>query len=262
MMAMPLGRFYPGDSLLHRLDGRTKLLCFFALLAATVMTDSPMEFCILSLATAAICVLARLGWKDTLQSLVGMGVFLLVIFLMNLFFFSPEDSWFGWWVFRPSPSGAVQGVRIAIRVVFLSLFGSAMLSTTSPIALTSALESMLCPLRVFRIPIAEIAMIMSVSIQFIPVLIEETESIMCAQTARGAKFDSPRLRDKASSVMPLVIPVFLAAFSRADELAMAMEARGYRGAKYRTRKKRSAFAVRDAVALLLCSALCALQSFS
>ena len=259
MRGVPVGRYFPGNSLLHRLDPRAKLVSFFILLAAIILAHSVWGYISLTLGVVAIFVLAGLGWTDTFRPIRALRWFIVVVFLMNLFFYSPEHAWVSWWIFTPSPFGALQGFSVVYRMVLLSVLAAALMSTTSPIQMTSALESLLKPLSLLRIPTEEIAMILSVAIQFILVLQEETETIRLAQTARGAKFDSRRLSEKAASIMPLVIPVFLAAFSRADDLALAMESRGYRGAKYRTRRRGRIFSFRDLVAIVTCLGMCALQ---
>lgn len=261
MKGVPVGRYFPGNSLLHTLDPRAKLGSFLILLVAIIISNSMWGYLALTLGVCAILSLAKLGWKDAARPLLALKWFIVIVFVMNLFFYSPENAWVNWWIFKPSLLGALQGFSIVFRIVLLSVLSAAVMATTSPIQMTSALESFLKPLSIFRIPTQEIAMILSVAIQFILVLQEETETITLAQTARGAKFDSKRLSEKAGSIMPLVIPVFLAAFSRADDLALAMESRGYRGAKYRTRRRSSRFSFRDFSAIIICLLLCALQIF-
>lgn len=259
MRDTPVGRYFPGKSLMHRLDPRAKLFSFFILLAAIILAHSVLGYIALSLGVSAILSIAGLGLKDIIKPMLALKWFIVVVFLMNLLFYSPDTAWVSWWIFKPSLAGSLQGFGVVFRMILLSILAAALMATTSPIQMTSALESLLKPLSIVRIPTEEIAMILSVAIQFVLVLQEETETIRMAQTARGAKFDSRRLSDKATTIMPLVIPVFLAAFSRADDLALAMESRGYRGAKYRTRRRSRSFSFYDFTAIILCSTLCAVQ---
>jgi energy-coupling factor transport system permease protein len=188
-----------------------------------------------------------------------MDWFFLVILLMNTCFYSPEDAWFSYWIFNPSPTGLMQGIHVVLSVFLVLVISNVLTSTTSPMEITNALESLSSPLKYIGIPTEEIAMILSIAIQFIPTLSEEAESIRKAQMARGARFDSPRIKEKAEAVLPLVTPIFLAAFKRADELSLAMEARGYRTAAGRTKKKFNPPHVQDYAALALVVAICALQ---
>ena len=154
----------------------------------------------------------------------------------------------------------MQGAHVLLRVLLLLLLGNLLTATTSPLAMTDAFQVLLSPLGLLKIPVGQIAMILSVAIQFIPTLFEEADAIRKAQTARGARFDSPKLRHKAAAVLPLAVPIFLAAFKRADELSLAMEARGYRGGRGMGRKKQPA-QWQDALAIALCAALCCVHIF-
>lgn len=185
-------------------------------------------------------------------------VFLLVL-LMNLCFFSPDDAWFSLWIFTPSPAGLAQGLNVVLRVLFILVFSNILTLTTAPLELTGAIELLLSPLRLLRIPVGQVAMILSVAIQFIPTLFEETDMIRKAQTARGAKFDSRRLLDKAGAVAPLAVPIFLSAFKRADELSLAMEARGYRAGLNRGGAASLHLSWRDAAAFIFCVLFCTVQ---
>ena len=165
-----------------------------------------------------------------------------------------------WWIFCPSMQGLVQGANVVLRVVLILILSNVLTTTTAPLKLTDGMERLLSPLRVIRVPTEQVAMIISVAIQFIPTIFEETDMIRKAQMARGARFDSRNYFEKAKAVMPLVIPIFLAAFKRADELSLAMEARGYRTDVRRAVKKREKLCAADFAALLVCAALCAMQT--
>ena len=257
MNRLPTGLYQPGDSALHHLDALSKLLCLIILLVAVVNTTTIPGYAALALMTALLIRISKVRPGDALHSAARLGWFFLIILLMNLFFYEPEHPWFSWWIFRPSAEGLMQGVNVVARVFLLLVFSNLLTITTAPLEMTGAMERMFSPLRFLGVPTDLVAMILSIAIQFIPTLFEETDSIRKAQTARGARFDSRSLPDKAKAVLPLVIPIFLAAFKRADELSLAMEARGYRTEVGRQRKKHPPLQRNDRLALGLCTAIAA-----
>jgi len=258
MSQLPSGTYLPGTSLLHRLDPRVKLLSLLLLLAAVLLTADLLGYLLLFAFAAMLIALSGSGAKLVLQPVWRLKWVFLILFLMNLCFYSPEGAWLHWWIFTPSPGGLVQGGNILLRVLLLLTVSNLLTLTTAPMALTGAIEDLLQPLRYVGLPTDQIAMILSVAIQFVPTLLEEANTIRKAQMARGARFDSDKLLDKAKAVLPLLIPIFLAAFKRADELALAMEARGYRGhGRVRRRKAPTPLKKTDFGALLLCLLLCA-----
>ncbi len=188
-------------------------------------------------------------------------MFFCTIFLMNSLFFETENVLCSWWIFHPSIGGIKQGFFVVVHVVLVLIISNVFTLTTSPTDVTTALESLIKPLKLLGVPTEDVAMIMSVAIQFIPTLMEQTQTVKMAQIARGARFESKKLRERALSVAPLVVPIFLAAFRRADELSLAMEARGYRSAKRRTKRKKAPPALKDYAAIGLCIALCLIQFF-
>ena len=260
MSALPTGLYQPGRSVLHKLCPWVKLLCLFLLLTAVVCTGNMLGYLLPAALTAVLIVLSRLRLVDVCSSAWRLRWFFLTIFLMNLCFFSGEEPWIRWWIFSPSYEGLIQATHVFVRVLLLLLLGNLLTATTSPIDMTDAFHVILSPLRLIRIPVGQIAMILSVAIQFIPTLFEEADAIRKAQTARGARFDSPKLRHKAAAVLPLAVPIFLAAFKRADELSLAMEARGYRGGRGMSRKKQPVRWL-DVLALLLCATVCCVHIF-
>ena len=223
-----------------------------------IHTTTIPGYLLLALITALLIRISGIRAGTVLRSATRLGWFFAVIFLMNLCFYGPEDPWFSWWIFRPSMEGLLQGVHVVARVFLLLVLSNLLTICTAPLAMTEAIERMLSPLRYIGIPSDLIAMILSVAIQFIPTLLEETDNIRKAQTARGARFDSPKLLEKGKAVLPLVVPIFLAAFKRADELSLAMEARGYRTDVKRGRKKYPPLLLIDWLALLSVTALAAL----
>ncbi|MFB0920700.1 MAG: energy-coupling factor transporter transmembrane component T [Oscillospiraceae bacterium] len=260
MTRLPTGMFIPGNSSLHQLDARIKLLSLLALLAAVVNTHSLIGYGVLIAISAGIILLSGLPLKTVAGSAFRMYLFFILIFMMNACFFSTNGAWFSLWIIHPSSAGVLQGVNVVLRVFFALLFCNVLTCVTSPMEVSSALESLFSPLRLVRIPTDQIAMIISVAIAFIPVLFEEADMIRKAQTARGATFDSPKLTEKAAAVMPLTIPIFIGAFRRADELSLAMEARGYSSGGWHKKRKAEHLRFRDYAAFVSILALCILQS--
>ena len=259
MNHLPTGMFLPGDSFIHRLDSRVKLLALLISVVSVLFVDSLIGYGIMIVFTAVIIMLSGVPLGTALNSVNKMYWFFLLILLMNTCFYSPENAWVSYWIFNPSPAGLMQGIRVVLSVFLVLVISNVLTSTTSPMEITNALESLSSPLKYIGIPTEEIAMILSVAIQFIPTLSEETESIRKAQMARGARFDSPKITEKAEAVFPLVIPIFFAAFKRADELSLAMEARGYRTAAGRTKKKFDPLQIQEYAALAVVIVICALQ---
>ena len=260
MMRLPTGMYQPGYSVIHGINAAVKLVCLILLLAAVVATDSVPGYVVSILTTAAIVYLAQISIPDALASVRRLLWFFVLILLMNTCFYGPDDPWVRWWIFCPSMQGLVQGMNVVLRVVLILILSNVLTTATAPLKLADGMERLLSPLRVIRVPTEQVAMIISVAIQFIPTIFEETDMIRKAQMARGARFDSRNYFEKAKAVMPLVIPIFLAAFKRADELSLAMEARGYRTDVSRAVKKREKLCAADFAALLVCAALCAMQT--
>ena len=250
MNTMPSGQYTAGTSMLHRLDARGKLICMFILLTAVILTSTLWGYIFIIAVTAALMLFSALPAAALFAPLRRLW----------LFFDGNVPLW-SWWIFHITASGLSQGAQVVLRVLLVVLLSNILTCTTRPMELTGALESLLKPLKLFRIPVEDIAMILSVAIQFIPTLSEEADMIKKAQTARGARFESRRLTDKAASVAPLVVPIFLSAFRRADELSMAMEARGYRNAGSRTKKGRHALHLPDYLALTASMMICAASVF-
>ncbi len=251
MNSLPTGLYQPGTSALHRLCPWGKILCLMLLLCAVVTTQTLWGYGLLTVLAVVFVVLSRLSVGSLLQPIWRLKWFFLIIFLMNLCFYGPEEPWFRLWILTPSAQGAMQGAHVVFRVILLLIFSTLVTATTPPLAMTGAMEILLRPLALVRIPVGQIAMILSVAVQFVPTLMEEADAIRKAQTARGAGFDSRKLRERAAAVAPLVVPVFLGAFKRADELSLAMEARGYR-VENSNRIACQPAGWTDALSLLLC----------
>ncbi len=261
MSYMPVGGYREGTSPLHRADALCKLLGMLLVLAAVILTDTLIGYLLIGLVLLVSIQIAGIGLRHALRAVWHMRLFFLMIFLMNAFFHENGEALWSWWVLRLSCEGMVFGTHVAVRVALAILLGQLLCAVTSPLALIDALESLLYPLQYLRIPVQDIALILGAAMQFIPIFSEEAEMIRRAQTARGARFDSKNLTERANSLLPLAVPIFLSAFRRADDLSVAMEARGYhRRAGRIPRKKRKLTSVSVAL-MLICILLFAVSLF-
>lgn len=231
-----LGQFFPGSSLLHRLDARTKIILLFCFLAAIFLFDSPAAYAALTAFTAALIGVSRVPPVLMLKALKPLWWMIGFTFLIHLCS-TPGDVFFHAWILDLTWQGAAKGFFIALRLVLLLLLSALLTYTTSPLALTDALETLLKPLKRIGVPSHEIAMMMTIALRFVPTLIEEADKIMKAQQARGADFSEGSLLVRIKGFVPILVPLFISAFRRADELALAMEARCYRGGMGRTQMK-------------------------
>ncbi|HPT78736.1 MAG TPA: energy-coupling factor transporter transmembrane protein EcfT [Candidatus Atribacteria bacterium] len=254
-----LGQYYPKDSPIHRLDPRTKLVITFIFIVIIFFVRYYTGYLYVLAFLALILALSQIPVRHVLKGLKPLLFIIILTFLINLFFTSGGTVLLKWWKIEITQEGLRQAIFMALRLIFLVTGTSLLTLTTSPIALTDGIELLLKPLRVIRFPAHELAMMMTIALRFIPTLLEETDKIMKAQTARGADFESGNLIQRAKALVPLLVPLFISAFRRADELAMAMEARCYRGGENRTRMKVLKVEARDyaayGVALLLVAAV-------
>lgn len=250
-MNITLGQYVPGNSLIHRLDPRTKLLSIIAYIVLIFLVKSMVVFLIPIFFLVMATLLSGISPSYIVRSLKPMRVILIFMFLINLFFTQGETVFWSWKFLSISKESIRQSFFIMLRLVLLVSGSSLLTLSTSPIALTDGLEKLLRPLQVIRFPAHEMAMMMSIALRFIPTLIEETDRIRKAQMARGADFESGNLFAKAKAMIPVLVPLFVSAFRRADELAMAMESRCYHGGEGRTRMHELSFALPDAIAGLV-----------
>ena len=232
-----LGQYFPGDTVIHRLDPRIKILVALLFLVAVFVVRTMWGFLALTVLFAVIIALAKLGPVTILRSIRPLLFIIIFTFILKILFYSGQTVYWQWGFLTISKEGIEKAVFIAIRLVLLIVATSLLTLTTSPMQLTDGLESLLSPLKKIKFPVHEMSMMMSIAMRFIPTLIEETDRIMKAQTARGAEFDSGNLLKKAKNMIPLLVPLFVGAFKRADELALAMESRCYHGDEGRTRMK-------------------------
>ena len=246
-----LGQFLPGNSAVHRLDPRTKIFLMIVYIVIVFLVKSLWVFAIPSLLLVLMFLLARIPASYFISSLKPMRWLLLFMFVINLFATAGETVLWSWWIIRFTQEALLQAVFMTLRLVLLVAGTSILTLTTSPIALTDGLEKLLSPLRKLHFPAHELAMMMTIALRFIPTLMEETDRIQKAQMARGADFESGNIIQRAKSMIPILVPLFVSAFRRADELAMAMESRCYHGGEGRTRMRELKFHLGDLFAVLL-----------
>ena len=259
MKQLPAGMYQQGNSVIHKLNSTVKVLLLIILLAAVVAANTLPGYGVLIVFTAVIVLLSHIGIKSAVGGIVRMIWFFIIIFIMNLCFFQSERAWITFWIFSPSYDGMMQGIKVVVRVAVIMIFCNILNVTTPPVEITRAMENMMSPLRIIKVPTHQLALILSVAIQFIPTLFEEADMIKKAQTARGARFDSRKFRDKAGAVIPMVVPIFISAFRRADELSLAMVARGCRVDVRQANRDRLHIGLAEIMAFLICMALLVLQ---
>lgn len=245
-----LGQYYQTDSVIHRLDPRVKLTATIAYIISLFLFDGIAGYVVAALFLTLVIKLSRVPFKFMVKGMKAI-VFLLLITVMFNMFLTPGETLVTLWKIKITKEGVKIAVTMAIRLVFLVIGSSVMTLTTTPNHLTDGMEKMMSPLKKIKVPVHEIAMMMSIALRFIPILLEETDKIMKAQIARGADFESGNLIKKAKSMVPLLVPLFISAFRRANDLAMAMEARCYRGGEHRTKMKPLHYERRDYIAYLV-----------
>ena len=249
-----LGQYFPGDTLAHRLDPRTKLLVTVLYITALFTAKSYAAYGLLILTLIVAVRISRVGARALFKGLKPVLFIIAFTALLNLFY-TPGTELCRFWIFRVTVEGVRAAITMLLRITLLIMGTFLLTYTTSPIRLTDGMESLLAPLKKLGLPVHELAMMMSIALRFIPTLIEETDKIMSAQKARGADFETGSLMQRARALVPLLVPLFVSAFRRADELAMAMEARCYRGGQNRTRMKQLRFTKLDAQAALCVGAV-------
>ena len=251
-----LGQYFPGHTIFHRMDPRTKILLTVGYIAALFLcTNVPAYLLAIAVLAGAVAV-SKVGVKAIVRGMRPVLVIVIITGVLNLFYTPGQEIWrLGF--LRITVEGIWSAVFMILRIMLLITCTFLLTYTTSPILLTDGLEKLLSPLKALHVPVHELAMMMSIALRFIPTLIEETDKIMSAQKARGADFDSGNLFQKAKALVPLLVPLFISAFRRADELAVAMECRCYHGGEGRTRLRQLRFRGTDIVALLFFCALAA-----
>jgi len=232
-----LGQYFPGNSAIHRLDPRTKLVGMIAYIAIVFLVTKLPLYVLPALFVLMTTLIARVPLSYLIKSLKPIALLLVFMFVINLFMVTTGDPLFDWKFIHVTQGGVWQAAFITLRLILLLLGTSLMTLTTTPIALTDGMEKLLTPLAKLGFPAHELSMMMTIALRFIPTLIEEADKIMKAQMARGADFESGNLVKRAKAMVPVLVPLFVSAFRRADELAMAMESRCYHGGEGRTRMR-------------------------
>ena len=251
-----LGQYFPGNSLIHRLDPRTKLLALIAYIVALFSAGSWISYAVVALFLVSCIGISRIPVRAFIRGMKPLVLILIFTGILNVFFTVGETVLVSFWRITVTLEGVTRAIFMMARILFL-ISGTFLLTyTTSPISLTDGLESLLCPLKKLGLPVHELAMMMCIALRFIPTLIEETDKIISAQKARGADFENGSLMERVKALIPILVPLFISAFRRADELATAMECRCYHGGEGRTkmkllRYKRGDFLCFAAVALLI-----------
>ena len=243
-----LGQYFPGDTIVHRLDARTKLILVVLYIVALFQSNGWVSYIAVLLATAACMALSQIKPATIFKGLKPMLFIIALTAALNMFYTQGTPIIPGWII---TWEGIARSVKMILRIVLLITGTFLLTSTTSPIALTDGLELLLNPLKKIKVPVHEMTMMMSMALRFIPTLIEETDKIMSAQKARGADFETGSLIQRAKALLPVLVPLFVSAFRRADELAVAMESRCYHGGEGRTSMKQPKMLRRDWAALII-----------
>ena len=246
-----IGQYYPAKSVVHRLDPRVKLICTLLYLISLFLFSSIPGYLVATVFLICVIHISKVPFSYIVKGLKPVIMLLMITVLFNLFLTRQGDVLFHAWIFTITEGGLRTAVYMAIRLVYLIIGSSLMTFTTTPNELTDGIEAVLHPLNKIHVPVHEIAMMMSIALRFIPILLEETDKIMKAQLARGADFESGNILQRAKSMVPILVPLFVSAFRRANDLAMAMEARCYRGGDGRTKMKPLHYKSRDYAAYII-----------
>ncbi len=247
-----LGQFFPGNTVLHRLDPRMKIILTIAYIVAVFLAKNVYSFIAVTLSAILLVCVSKVSWKTIIKSMKPLIFVLAFTTFFNLFWTTGDVLLISFWRVNIYLEGVVYSIMMILRITAMLIGTTIILTyTTSPIMLTDGLERLLAPLRKIKLPVHEFSMMMTIALRFIPTLIEETDKIMSAQKARGADFESGSLMRRAKALVPILIPLFISAFRRADDLATAMECRCYRGGDGRTRMTKLKYAARDLGAVLV-----------
>ena len=232
-----LGQYFPGNSFIHKLDPRTKLIVLVVYIVALFLAVNWASYAVMA-AFLLLCIkISTIPAKSFIRGMKPLMMILIFTGVLNLFFTTEGELLVDFWIIQITTGGLQRAIFMVVRILLL-ICGTFLLTyTTSPIALTDGLEALMKPLKVLKVPVHELSMMMCIALRFIPTLIEETDKIMSAQKARGADFENGTLMEKARALVPILVPLFISAFRRADELATAMECRCYQGGEGRTKMK-------------------------
>ncbi len=255
MREVSFGQYYPTKSFVHRCDPRAKILFLIAYIVAVFLSKNFYALGACAALFAVVAIFSGVPFSALLRSVKAVLFLLIFMTVLNLFFFQGETVWWQWKFIVITKEAVYYTIFLAVRLFLLVLGSSLLTLTTTPVSLADGIESLLSPLKVIRFPVHELALIMSIALRFIPILTDETGRIMNAQKARGADFETGSLAKRVKAIIPILIPLLISAFRRADELGDAMEARCYSGSKVRTKYKKLTFGWRDAIAFLTIAVL-------
>ncbi len=246
------GQYYPGDSFIHRMDPRAKILLSILYIVKVFLCVSFYSYLAVFLFLAILILVARVPLRSVLKSVKAILFLVMLTAAINILFYREGSPLLQFWVIRITDEGLIFSAKMALRLLFLVIGTTLVTLTTTPMNLTDGMESLMSPLKVVKFPVHDVAIIMSIALRFIPSLMEEIDKIIMAQKARGAAFDSGGLIARAKALLPILIPLFVSAFRRADELALALDARCYNATPNRTKMKELKFGYRDLVASVAC----------
>ena len=247
---MIIGRYVPANSLMHKMDPRAKLLLVFLFVCVVFLANNVVSYGLLAVFTILLIGLSKIPLRYLYNGLKPIFFLIVFTFLLHILFTKEGELLFEYGWFEIYEGGLIQGFFISIRFTLLILVTSLLTLTTSPISITDGMEELLGPLKKWKMPVHELALMMSIALRFIPTLMEETEKIMKAQTARGVDFSSGPIKDRVKSIVPLLVPLFVSSFKRAEELATAMESRGYRGGEGRTKYRQLNWKTSDSLLMV------------
>ncbi|MCM3676186.1 MULTISPECIES: energy-coupling factor transporter transmembrane protein EcfT [Peribacillus] len=247
---MIIGRYVPANSLMHKMDPRAKLLLVFLFVCVVFLANNVVSYGLLAVFTILLISLSKIPLRYIYNGLKPIFFLIVFTFLLHILFTKEGELLFEYGWFEIYEGGLIQGLFISVRFTLLILVTSLLTLTTSPISITDGMEELLGPLKKWKMPVHELALMMSIALRFIPTLMEETEKIMKAQTARGVDFSSGPIKDRVKSIVPLLVPLFVSSFKRAEELATAMESRGYRGGEGRTKYRKLDWKTSDSLLMV------------
>ncbi|MGG1572153.1 energy-coupling factor transporter transmembrane component T family protein [Fictibacillus sp. NRS-1165] len=252
-----IGQYIPGRSVIHKMDPRAKLLSIFLYIIIVFLANNWLTYALLGIFAVASVLSSQVSLRYIYKGLKPIFLIVIFTFILHILMTKQGEVIYGLGWLKIYEGGLKQGVFISLRLVYLVVITSLLTLTTTPIDITDGLEYLLAPFKKIKLPVHEFALMMSISLRFIPTLLQETEKIMKAQMARGAEFTAGPVKERVKAFVPLLVPLFISSFKRAEDLALAMEARGYRGGEGRTRLRILEWKLRDTAALLILLALAA-----
>lgn len=247
---MIIGRYVPADSVMHKMDPRAKLLLVFLFVCVIFLANNVVSYALLGVFTVLLIALSKIPVRYLYNGLKPILFLIIFTFLLHIFFTKEGELLFEFGWIEIYKGGLIQGLFISVRFTLLILVTSLLTLTTTPISITDGMEELLGPLKKWKMPVHELALMMSIALRFIPTLMEETDKIMKAQTARGVDFSSGPIKERVKSIVPLLVPLFVSSFKRAEELATAMESRGYRGGEGRTKYRQLYWKISDSLLMV------------